>query len=146
MSSNDEKFMLLALEQAQMAAEKDEVPVGAIIVCNKQVIARAYNQTELLNDVTAHAEIIATTIASSHLGSKFLDECELYVTLEPCPMCAGALYWARYKRVIFGAKDPKRGYQVFSSKMLHPKTEVVEGVLKKECSELLVNFFKKKRL
>lgn len=146
MKEKDKKYMQMALDQACMAKEENEVPVGAVVVLNDQVIARAHNQTELLQDVTAHAEILATTIASDFIGNKFLNECDLYVTLEPCSMCAGALFWARYKRVIFGAKDEKRGYQSFSERIIHPKTEVTTGIMEEECSALLKAFFKDKRL
>lgn len=146
MKEKDKKYMQMALDQACMAKEENEVPVGAVVVLNDQVIARAHNQTELLQDVTAHAEILATTIASDFIGNKFLNECDLYVTLEPCSMCAGALFWARYKRVIFGAKDEKRGYQSFSERIIHPKTTVTSGIMEEECSALLKAFFKDKRL
>lgn len=146
MKEKDKKYMKMALDQACMAKEENEVPVGAVVVLNDQVIARAHNQTELLQDVTAHAEILATTIASDFIGNKFLNECDLYVTLEPCSMCAGALFWARYKRVIFGAKDEKRGYQSFSERIIHPKTTVTSGIMEEECSALLKAFFKDKRL
>lgn len=146
MKEKDKKYMQMALDQACMAKKENEVPVGAVVVLNDQVIARAHNQTELLQDVTAHAEILATTIASDFIGNKFLNECDLYVTLEPCSMCAGALFWARYKRVIFGAKDEKRGYQYFSERIIHPKTTVTSGIMEEECSALLKAFFKDKRL
>lgn len=138
--------MKLAYQEAQKAFDKDEVPVGAVIVCDNQVIARAHNMTEALNDVTAHAEMQAYTIASDYLGGKFLDQCTLYVTLEPCSMCAGAAYWTRMKKVVIGASDEKRGYTFYNDKMLHPKTEIQWGVLKEECSTILKDFFEKKRI
>lgn len=137
--------MKLAFLEAQKAFEKDEIPVGAIIVCDNQVIARAHNMTESLNDVTAHAEMQVFTMAADFLGGKFLDECVLYVTLEPCSMCAGAAYWARLKKVVIGAQDSKRGFRSFSENMLHPKTTLKWGVMENECSSILKNFFAKKR-
>jgi len=142
---SDEHFMKQALHEAQNAFERDEVPVGAVVVCDNKIIARSHNLTELLIDVTAHAEMQAITSAAQHLGGKYLNECTLYVTLEPCVMCAGALYWAQLKKLVYGAADLKRGYSNFSDNMLHPKTEVVSGVLEKECGMLLSNFFKAKR-
>jgi tRNA(adenine34) deaminase len=123
----------------------DEVPVGAVIVCDNQVIAKAHNMTETLNDVTAHAEMQAFTMAANFLGGKFLDECTLYVTLEPCSMCAGAAYWTRLKKVVIAAEDDQRGFRAFNKKMMHPKTTIEWGVLKTECSEILKKFFEKKR-
>ena len=134
-----------ALKEAHKAVLADEVPVGAIIVCDNQIIARAHNYTERLNDVTAHAEMQAFTSASDYLGGKYLNECTLYVTLEPCNMCAGASYWTQLKKVVFGASDKKRGFSNLKENILHPKTEVVSGLLEKECSEILKEFFKKKR-
>jgi tRNA(adenine34) deaminase len=134
-----------ALKEAQRAFDEDEVPIGAVVVCNNKIIARGYNQTERLNDVTAHAEMIAITSAANHLGSKYLTDCDLFVTVEPCVMCAGALYWAQFKRVIFGAADPKRGFNKISQNMLHPKTELVKGVMQKESEELMKKFFLKLR-
>ena len=142
---DDSYFMQEALKEAQNAFEKDEVPVGCVIVCDNQIIARAHNFTQRLNDVTAHAEMQAFTMAADFLGGKYLNECTLYVTLEPCVMCAGASYWALLKRVVYGAKDPKRGYSQLSEKILHPKTEVIGGVMFEESSKLLSCFFKKKR-
>ncbi|MCX6182367.1 MAG: nucleoside deaminase [Bacteroidetes bacterium] len=142
---SDEYFMKQAMVEAQQAYEEDEVPVGAVIVCKNQIIARAHNQTEQLSDVTAHAEMLAFTSAANFLGGKFLNECTLYVTLEPCCMCAGAAYWARLKRVVFGSSDPKRGYSLVSLDMLHPKTEVSRGILAEESRQLLQSFFEKKR-
>jgi tRNA(adenine34) deaminase len=142
---SDEYFMQLALYEAQYAAELGEIPVGAVVVCQNRVIAKAHNQTEQLHDVTAHAEIIAITAAAQWLGSKYLKDCTLYVTLEPCTMCAGALYWAQLGRLVYGASDDKRGYSQLLSKVLHPKTRVEKGVLEVEISELLTNFFKRMR-
>ncbi len=142
---SDEHFMKLAYLEAQKAFEMDEVPVGAVIVCDNQVIAKGHNMTEALNDVTAHAEMQVFTMAANFLGGKFLDECTLYVTLEPCSMCAGAAYWARLKKVVIAAKDKKRGYRSFNKNMLHPKTKVIWGVMEGECSAILKKFFVKKR-
>lgn len=143
---NDEKFMAEALKEAVRAFEKDEVPVGAVIVCNDRVIARAHNLTEMLTDVTAHAEMQAITSASDYLGSKYLKDCTLYVTLEPCLMCAGALFWTQIGRVVYGASDPKRGYSLIEKPVFHPKTKIQEGVLKNESANLLETFFKSKRI
>lgn len=134
-----------ALKEARKAFERDEVPVGAVVVCRQTIIARAHNLTETLNDVTAHAEMQAITAASAYLGGKYLETCELYVTLEPCLMCAAALYWAQLGNLIFGATDEKRGYQLTGSRVLHPKTLVTSGILKEECSKLMRDFFKEKR-
>lgn len=134
-----------ALKQARMALEDGEVPVGAIVVCNNRIIARAYNQVERLQDVTAHAEVLAITSAANHLGSKYLTECSLYVTLEPCCMCAGAAYWAQLDKVIFGASDPKRGFRCKSETMMHPKTKISFGMMEADCSQLLSDFFKNMR-
>jgi len=142
---SDEHFMKLAYLEAQKAFEMDEVPVGAVIVCNNQVIAKAHNMTEALNDVTAHAEMQVFTMAANFLGGKFLDECTLYVTLEPCPMCAGAAYWTRLKKVVVAARDDRRGYRSINENMLHPKTKVKWGVMEVECSTILKEFFAKKR-
>ena len=141
----DELFMRKALEQAQMACDKGEVPVGAVVVCRERIIARAHNLTELLRDVTAHAEMQAVTAAADSLGGKYLDSCTLYVTLEPCTMCAGALGWAQLGRLVYGASDEKRGFRKYDPDALHPKTEVVAGVLEDECAVLIKDFFKKKR-
>jgi len=140
-----EYFMKLALKEAVYAYEEDEVPVGALVICNNKIIGKGYNQTERLKDVTAHAEMIAITAASNYLGSKFLEECTLYVTLEPCLMCAAALKWARIGRLIYGAKDPKAGYSIVKGNVLHPKTEVVTGILENECGSLVTEFFTQKR-
>lgn len=141
---SDEYFMKKALQEANNAIEKSEVPVGAIITCQNQIIAKAYNQTEQLSDVTAHAEILAITAASEYLGSKYLKECTLYVTLEPCVMCAGALAWSQIGNIIFGAKDEKRGAGRYEN-IYHPKTIITGGVLEDECSILIKDFFKNKR-
>lgn len=137
--------MRKAIAEAQCAAEAGEVPVGAVVVCNEHIIARGHNLTETLTDVTAHAEMQVVTSAANTLGGKYLNQCALYVTLEPCPMCAGALGWAQLGRLVYGASDPKRGYTLFAPKVLHPKTEVVSGVLAEECQELVTKFFKSKR-
>lgn len=142
---SDESFMKEALKEAKKAFEEGEIPVGAVVVCKNKIIARAYNQTEKLTDVTAHAEMLALTAAFDNLGSKFLPECDLFVTLEPCVMCGGAIYWSRLRRVVFGARDTKRGYSTVSDKILHPKTELVTGVLAKECEEIVSDFFSKLR-
>ena len=140
----DEYFMKKALQEAEMAFEKDEIPVGAVIVVNNTVIARTHNLTELLQDVTAHAEMQAITSAANFLGGKYLKGCTLYVTLEPCQMCAGALYWSQISKIVYGATDEKRGYKTLGTQ-IHPKTEVVSGVLEKECAALMTSFFQKKR-
>ena len=140
----DEYFMKKALQEAEMAFEKDEIPVGAVIVVNDTIIARTHNLTELLHDVTAHAEMQAITSAANFLGGKYLKGCTLYVTLEPCQMCAGALYWSQISKIVFGATDSKRGYKTLGTQ-IHPKTEVVSGILEKECAELMISFFQKKR-
>lgn len=142
---SDEHFMKEALKEAQKAFEEDEVPVGAIVVCDNKIIARAHNMTERLNDVTAHAEMLAFTSATDFLGGKYLNECTLYVTLEPCVMCGGAAYWTQIKKVVYGASDEKRGFKQLEKPILHPKTEIKNGVLAKECSELVKSFFIKKR-
>jgi tRNA(adenine34) deaminase len=142
---SDEYFMKQALVEADMAFEKEEIPVGAVIVLDNMVIAKAHNLTETLQDVTAHAEMQALTSAFHHLGAKYLNDCTLYVTLEPCIMCAGALFWAQIGKVVYGASDPKRGYSLVNVPVLHPKTEIVTGVLEKECKAMLEMFFKKLR-
>ena len=141
---DDTYFMKRALQEAESAFEKNEVPVGAIVVIKNEIIARAHNLTELLNDVTAHAEMQAFTAASDYLGGKYLKNCTLYVTLEPCQMCAGASYWTQIGKIVFGAHDPKRGFLHYNTQ-LHPKTTVVGGVLEEECSELITRFFIQKR-
>ncbi len=143
--NEDEYYMREALREARAAASEDEVPIGAVIVCAGRVIARAHNQTELLHDVTAHAEMLAYTAASEALGAKYLQDCTLYVTVEPCPMCAGAAGWTQVGRIVYGAPDPKRGYTLLTGPLLHPKTEVTAGVLRDECEALMKDFFKKKR-
>ena len=142
---SDEYFMQQALKEAQNAAQKDEIPVGAVMVCNNQIIVRAHNLTETLNDVTAHAEMMAITAAAEALGGKYLNDCTLYVTMEPCVMCAGALAWAQIGRIVWGASDAHRGFSRQSTTILHPKTEVTQGVLEDTCSEIVKRFFKNKR-
>jgi len=142
---SDEYFMREALKEARKAFERDEVPVGAVVVAGNRIIARAHNLTETLNDVTAHAEMQAITIAASFLGGKYLKDCTLFVTLEPCRMCAGALYWAQVTRIVYGAADVKRGYTLHPASPLHPATTVTNSVLETECGALLTDFFKKKR-
>ena len=141
----DEEYMKRALEQAQMAFDRDEVPVGAVVVCRDRIIARAHNLTETLNDVTAHAEMQAITAAADALGGKYLDVCTLYVTVELCVMCAGAIGWSQLGRLVYGAADPKRGFSVYAPKALHPRTEIVGGVMAEECGGLMTSFFKRKR-
>ncbi len=140
----DEYFMKKALQEAETAFEKDEIPVGAIIVIDNKVIARSHNLTELLNDVTAHAEMQSITAAANYLGGKYLKDCTLYVTLEPCQMCAGALYWSQISKIVFGAHDVQRGFSTLGTK-LHPKTQVKQGVLAQESADLMKRFFAKKR-
>lgn len=142
---NDERFMRMALDEAKAAARRDEVPVGAVVVSGGRVIARSHNLTETLTDVTAHAEMQAITSAAAHLGGKYLTDCTLYVTVEPCLMCAGALGWSQIGRVVYGAADDKRGYHTFCTNPFHPKTIVEGGVLADECAELMKSFFKRKR-
>ena len=142
---NDTYFMKQALSEAEKAFDKGEVPIGAVIVCNRRIIARAHNLTETLNDVTAHAEMQAITAAASVLGGKYLTDCTLYVTVEPCPMCAGALAWAQISRIVYGANDEKRGYSLVAPGMLHPKTQVTSGVLAEEARKLMKRFFAGKR-
>jgi tRNA(adenine34) deaminase len=142
---SDEQYMKQALTEARKALERDEVPVGAVVVCNDRIIARGHNLTETLTDVTAHAEMQAITAAAGFLGGKYLIGCTLYVTVEPCVMCAGALGWSQISRIVIGARDEKRGYQRFAPDSLHPKTEVVCGILEEECSTLMKDFFRKKR-
>jgi len=142
---SDEYFMNEAIKEARVAFEKNEMPAGAVIVIKNRIIARAYNTTEILNDVTAHAEMLAITSATNNLGAKYLTEATLYVTLEPCVMCAGACYWAQIRKIIYGAADPKAGFTRITRDIIHPKTTVIGGVLEKECGELLKEFFRKKR-
>ncbi len=141
----DEKYIREALAEAVRAAEEDEVPVGAVIVCKGRIIARGHNMCEKLNDPTAHAEMIALTSATEAIGGKYLNDCTLYVTMEPCPMCAAALNWAQLGRLVFGASDPKRGFRLFSPYLLHPKTEITSGILSDECSKPVSEYFKNKR-
>ncbi len=142
---SDEYFMNEALKEARKSMDADEVPVGAIIVCDNRIIARAHNQTETLNDVTAHAEMLAITAAANFLGGKYLTGCTLYVTLEPCIMCASATYWAHLSKIIYGTKDPKKGFSQIIQNITHPKTVIKSGVLEEECGKLLTDFFKSKR-
>jgi len=141
----DEYFMRLALQQANLAFTANEIPIGAVVVCNNTIVAKAYNQTELLQDVTAHAEILAITAAANYLGSKYLPNCTLYVTVEPCLMCSGASYWAQLGKVVYGAADEKRGFTTLQKPVFHPKTQVVGGILATECAALMSDFFKQKR-
>lgn len=143
--TEDEKYMTLALHEAELAYEADEVPVGCIIVCEGQIVGRGHNLTETLRDVTAHAEIQAITAAAETLGGKYLQGCTLYVTVEPCIMCAGAIGWAQIARVVYGCADEKRGYATFAPRAFHPKTQVTVGVLEQQCRELMQQFFKRKR-
>jgi tRNA(adenine34) deaminase len=140
-----EYWMKMALKEAIYAAQQDEVPVGALVVCNGTIIGKGYNQVEKLTDVTAHAEMLAITAACNYLGAKFLEDCTLYVTLEPCLMCASALKWARIGNLVYGASDLKAGFSLYGHNILHPKTSVVAGVLKDECGSIVTDFFKSKR-
>ena len=141
----DVQMMREALREAEAARAAGEVPIGAVVTCKGRIIARAHNLTEALHDTTAHAEMQAVTIASEYLGGKYLSDCTLYVTVEPCPMCAAALNWAQLPRLVYGCADPRRGYSLFTPSLLHPRTEVRAGVLADECSALMLNFFKEKR-
>lgn len=141
----DEQFMRKALYEAEKAAEEGEIPIGAVIVCNDRIISRAHNLTEKLHDVTAHAEMQAVTAAADLLGGKYLSDCTLYVTVEPCVMCAGAIGWAQIGRIVYGASDEKRGYQLYAPRALHPKAVVTRGVLEAECRQMMQDFFKQKR-
>lgn len=143
--STDEQFMSKALDEAQKALAEGEIPIGAVIVCKGRVIARAHNLTETLNDVTAHAEMQAITIAANELGGKYLQDCTLYVTVEPCTMCAGAIGWAQVPRLVYGCGDEKRGFTRFAPHALHPKAQVTSGVLSAQCRELIQQFFREKR-
>ena len=143
--NGDEFYMKQALAEARQAVAEDEIPVGAVVECQGRIIARAHNLTERLCDVTAHAEMQAITAAAAHLGGKYLGDCTLYVTVEPCVMCAGALGWAQLKRLVFGSTDEKRGYRRFAPLALHPRTQVTAGVLEPECTALMKEFFQKKR-
>lgn len=141
----DEKYMKLALQEAQAAGEEEEIPIGAVVVSRGRIIGKGHNMVERLGDPTAHAEMIAITAATQSLGGKYLTDCTLYVTVEPCPMCAAALGWSKISRIVYGAPDPKRGYSLFSPTLLHPKTEVRSGVLADECSALVSDYFRKLR-
>lgn len=143
--TDDIRYMKMALDEAMHAYDNEEVPVGAVVVCKGRVIARAHNLTETLTDVTAHAEMQAVTAAANHLGGKYLADCTLYVTVEPCIMCAGALGWAQLGRLVYGAPDDKRGYRRFAPQALHPKTEVLSGVMESECGDLMKRFFTERR-
>lgn len=143
--NTDERFMRMAMNEAEQAAAEGEIPVGAVVVCKGQIISRAHNLTETLHDVTAHAEMQAITSAADYLGGKYLQDCTLYVTLEPCIMCAGAIGWAQISRLVYGASDERRGYSTFAPKALHPKCEVVKGVFEEECKQMVVDFFKSRR-
>lgn len=143
--ADDIFYMKQALQEARCAFDEDEIPVGAVVVCRDRIIARAHNLTERLSDVTAHAEMQAITAASEYLGGKYLNECTLYVTVEPCIMCAGALGWSQLARVVYGAGDEKRGFRRFAPEALHPRTELVSGVMEEECAQLMKEFFQRKR-
>ena len=143
--NKDERFMQMALDEAQVAYEAGEIPIGAVVVCKDRVISRAHNLTETLCDVTAHAEMQAITAAANTLGGKYLKDCTLYVTVEPCTMCAGAIGWAQIPRIVYGASDEKRGYHEYAPRAMHPKAEVVGGVLEEACRQLMVDFFKARR-
>ena len=145
MKENDEKYMRLALDEARRAFDEGEIPIGCVVVCRERVVARAHNLTETLNDVTAHAEMQAITAAANTLGGKYRTDCTLYVTVEPCPMCAGALGWAQVSRIVYGCDDPKRGYREYAPRALHPKATVVSGILAADCSQLMQDFFRQKR-
>lgn len=139
------KYMREALREAGLAAAEDEVPIGAVIVCRGRIVGKGHNMTERLSDPTAHAEMIAITAATEAMGGKYLNDCTLYVTVEPCPMCAGALAWSQIGKIVYGASDPKRGFSQFSPSLMHPKTQVVSGVLAQECGDMVTEFFKNKR-
>lgn len=141
----EEQYMRLALLEAEKAYKMGEIPIGAVVVCNERVIARCHNLTETLNDVTAHAEMQAITAAASHIGGKYLNECTLYVTVEPCPMCAGAIGWSQLGKLVYGADDEKRGFCKYAPDVLHPKTEVIHGICAEEATELMKKFFKERR-
>ncbi len=145
MENTDERFMREALLQAREALDGGEIPIGAVVTCNGRIIGKGHNMTERLHDATAHAEMIAITSAMEAMGGKYLDQCTLYVTVEPCPMCAGALNWAQTGRIVYGAPDPRRGYSMFSPSLLHPRTKVSAGVLCEACSSLMKDFFRSKR-
>ncbi len=141
----DEKFMREALAEAKAALSEEEIPIGAVIVCKGRIIGKGHNMVERLHDATAHAEMIAITAATEALGGKYLQDCTLYVTVEPCPMCAAALNWSQVSRIVYGAPDPRRGYSLFSPSLLHPRTEVTPGILAEECGALVSDYFKSKR-
>ncbi len=141
----DEKFMREALAEAKAAAAEEEIPIGAVIVCKGRIIGKGHNMVERLHDATAHAEMIAITAATESLGGKYLQDCTLYVTVEPCPMCAAALNWSQVSRIVYGAPDPRRGYSLYSPSLLHPRTEVTPGILAEECGALVSDYFKSKR-
>lgn len=143
---DDTYFMRQALKEAEKAFALDEIPIGAVVVCNGTIIARSHNLTERLNDVTAHAEMQAITAAADYMGGKYLPECTMYITVEPCVMCAGALTWAQIGRIVYGASDNRKGYSHLQNFSLHPKTEVIQGILEEECGKLMKDFFKKKRM
>jgi len=143
--TKDEQYMQRALEEARQALKEGEIPIGAVVVCKDRIIARAHNLTETLTDVTAHAEMQAITIAANELGGKYLTDCTLYVTVEPCTMCAGALGWAQVPRIVYGAPDPKRGFLLYAPRALHPKAECIGGILEEECRTLMQDFFREKR-
>lgn len=145
MANSDEYYMRKALDEAKHAYEKGEIPIGAVVVCHDRIIARCYNLTETLTDVTAHAEMQAITAAANTLGGKYLNECTLYVTVEPCVMCAGAIAWSQLGKLVYGASDEKRGYQKYAPNALHPKTQVIAGLLAEEAAQLMREFFKDKR-
>ena len=142
---NDGKYMREALREAQAAGADGEIPIGAVIVCRDRIIARGHNLTETLHDATAHAEMIAITAATEYVGGKYLNDCTIYVTVEPCPMCAAALNWSQIGRIVYGADDPKRGYSLFTPSLLHPRTQVSKGELADECSAIVSEFFKSRR-
>ncbi|MBR1934333.1 MAG: nucleoside deaminase [Prevotella sp.] len=142
---SDEQFMRRALDEARKAFDKGEIPIGAVVVCRGRIIARAHNLTETLCDVTAHAEMQAITMAANELGGKYLTDCTLYVTVEPCPMCAGALGWAQVPRIVYGAPDEKRGYREYAPRAMHPKAQIIGGILEEECRQLMQEFFRQKR-
>lgn len=145
LEAQDAAYMRKALAEAEQAEQEGEIPIGAVVVCRGRILARTHNLTETLHDVTAHAEMQAITAAANALGGKYLNDCTLYVTVEPCPMCAGALGWSQIARVVYGAKDEKRGYNAYAPKALHPKTTVTSGVMEEECRDIMQQFFKKKR-
>lgn len=145
MEKSDEYFMRLALKEAEMALSENEIPIGAVIVANGKVIARAHNQTETLHDVTAHAELLAITAAANQLGGKYLSGCTLYVTVEPCVMCAGAIGWAQLSRIVYGCGEEKRGFSHFAPQALHPRATITSGVLENDCKAVMQDFFKRKR-